>query len=211
MKIPLVQRFQSRGGVGEEALLGPFSSPLQLSPLLGGSHVKDRHTPCTYIPISSWDPLGRCWEAGGRKTLGSLCAVTGPMVRVVLRHPNSVALGQASALSTSELLSFPTEIPSEMGWGKEPGVQLCSYLPMPLYMVEPLGIFALSHPWSSLIQGTPGLCSVYMKLSIMTSSLNLFWSLVEQLPSSGAETLPRACQAGQQTKHHSSTDVIFTD
>lgn len=98
-----------------------------------------------------------------------------------------------------------------MGWGNEPGVQLCSHLLIPLYVVAPLGIFASSHLWSSLIQGTVGLCSVYMKFPIITSSLNLFWSLVEQLPSAGVETLPRARQAGQQTKHRGSADAILAE
>lgn len=74
MKILLSQRFQSLDEVGGEALLEPFSFPLQLSPLLAGSHVENRYTPCTCIPIFSWDPQGKHWE-GGRKTPGTLCAV----------------------------------------------------------------------------------------------------------------------------------------
>lgn len=42
-----------------------------------------------------------------------------------------------------------------MGWGSEPGVQLCSHLPVPLYVVAPLGIFASPH----LVQSHPRDCS----------------------------------------------------
>lgn len=152
MKIPLAQRLQSLDGIRGEALLEPFSSPLQLSPLLTDSCVEDRHTPCTCIPISSWDPQGKRW-AGGRKTPGSLRAVRAPIVLVVLHHPNSVALGQASALRTSELplLSQHHEgtHKSQVRWDGGVSLGCSSAVTCPShYMWQHLWVSVVqSHPW----------------------------------------------------------------